>query len=72
MADHINYEQEQDRRAWWINTTGGAAHDNMTVQDYFAAKAMGTLIAKVDYEEWADLSKAAYALADAMMKERAK
>lgn len=72
MAEHIDYDKESENRYAAVNKTGGMAQGGLTVRDYFAARAMATLIAKVDYEEWADLSKASYALADAMMGERAK
>lgn len=71
MPQHIDYEEENARRNWWLNNTGGAARDGLTVRDYFAAKAMQALIEKFDEspEESAD---EAYDWADAMMKVRAK
>jgi hypothetical protein len=50
----------------------------MTLRDYFAAKAMAAFIA-ADISQWPELdsagvsiSSAAYEMADAMLKERAK
>lgn len=70
MPSHIDYQQEAEFRTWWLNTTGGAASQALTVRDYFAAKVMDALIHKVDFEEWAEVAEAAYALADAMLKKR--
>ena len=81
MSKHIDYDEEAKYRVWWLNNTGGSAHDGLTVRDYFAAKAMqGGLHADVIeclqdeslegyFEAYA---KFAYSIADAMMKERAK
>ena len=50
----------------------------MTLRDYFAAKAMQGFIANPPYESWRDPdlyhipAHAAYAMADAMLKERDK
>lgn len=43
----------------------------MTLRDYFAAKAMQQM-AGAGHTTWADLAADAYAIADAMLKERAK
>jgi hypothetical protein len=74
MSKHIDYETEAKYREWWLNNTGGNAKDNLTVRDYFAAKAlqvyltatMGQLI------DCKNVAENAYLMADAMMKERAK
>lgn len=42
--------------------------DGMTLRDYFAAKAMPGCMGKT----WAEIASCAYALADAMLAERAK
>lgn len=76
MSEHIDYEAEQNKRVWWLNNTGGAAQDNLTVRDYFAAQALQGLISRLYTEESEpleqDLVGYAYEYADAMMKERAK
>jgi len=72
MTKHIDYEVEAKLRTWWLNNTGGAAHEGVTVRDYFAAKAMqvylhatmgGTIYAN-------NVSENAYLMADAMMQAR--
>lgn len=67
-AKHIDYEQEQDKRNWWLNNTGGAAADNLTVRDYFAAKVLGTT-QPINGAAWN--AQWAYQVADEMMKRRA-
>ena len=81
MDKCIDYDKSCQDRYWWLNKTGGTAHDNMTVLDYFAAQAMAALIASprlpairdsegdVTDEGIADL---AYKVATAMMNERTK
>ena len=71
---HIDYEAEKNRREWWLNNTGGAAQDNLTVRDYFAAKAMAAmvLVYKDDISIVSEVAERAYLFADAMLKERAK
>jgi len=64
---HINYELEADKRTWWLNNTGGAVKENLTVRDYFAAKAMIGLEGEGGAEYCATW---AYRMADAMMKAR--
>ena len=66
---HIDYDVEARLRTWWLNNTGGAAKDGITVRDYFAAKAMQALIEKYD-ESPAESADEAYDWADAMMKAR--
>lgn len=70
MSKHIDYEVEAKFRTWWLNNTGGDAKDNLTVRDYFAAKAMQALISDERYEH-VELSEWAYRVADEMMKQRA-
>ena len=43
----IDYEEESTKRGNWLDITGGAAKDSLTVLDYFAGKAMAALVAKV-------------------------
>ena len=43
----------------------------MTLRDYFAAKAMAAR-AGAHYGKWDDLAHEAYAIADAMLRERAE
>ena len=68
MPQHIDYEKEAEYRTWWLNNTGGAARDGLTVRDYFAAKAM----VKMKWEAGLDVENAkdCYKIADAMMKAR--
>ena len=44
MPQHIDYDKENERRVWWLNNTGGSAHDGLTVRDYFAVEAMAALL----------------------------
>jgi hypothetical protein len=48
--------------------TGMMINMGMTLRDYFAAKAMQTLVSKHSHE--GDVSRNAYKIADAMMKAR--
>jgi hypothetical protein len=61
--------------------TGGSAFPSenvdeffygMTLRDYFAAKAMQSLIIHYGDEGYTEAAEHAYALADAMLAERAK
>lgn len=70
---HIDYDEEAKYRTWWLNNTGGTAHEGLTVRDYFAAEAMQGILANPETEPNIEpVIKAAYQIADAMMKERAK
>jgi len=55
----------------WMVKTGGFARD-MTMRDYFAAKAMQALVGRKDFEFEDSAWENAYDMADAMLKERAK
>ena len=56
----------------WMVKTGGYAKDK-TLRDEFASKAMRPLIfGKPTYDNWDEVAKNAYEIADAMLKERAK
>ena len=52
-------------------STFANAKQGMTLRDYFAAKAMAAR-AGAHYGKWHDLANEAYAIADAMLRERAK
>ena len=66
---HINYDDEAKKRVWWLNNTGGAAQDNLTVRDRFAIE----IYASKNPANGAEFNAAtAYAEADVLMKERAK
>lgn len=54
------------------NTTN--IYGGMTLRDYFAAKAMHAYLMWPDAHDWEvrDHAKSAYAMADAMLKEREK
>jgi hypothetical protein len=73
----MNIEIAKDYTNWQVKT-GGFARD-MTMRDYIAVKAMQSLTRRLfahevleskHYAE--DVSKAAYIMADAMLKERTK
>lgn len=68
---HIDYEKENELRVWWLNKSGGSAHDGLTVRDYFAARAMESFLHKRG-GTFEQIANDAYQMADAMMKERAK
>ena len=73
MSKHIDYDEEAKKRVWWLNNTGGAARDGLTVRDYFAAEIMAAFAAKeVVSGNAEEFASTAYYVADAMMKERAK
>ena len=72
MPKHIDYEEENARRNWWLNNTGGLASDGLTVRDYFAAKTLAAFIAMGPMVYATNVAENAYLMADAMMKERAK
>jgi hypothetical protein len=55
----------------WMEKTGGFAKD-MTLRDYFAAKAMQGLLAGTTTSDGNMIVKDAYAIADAMLKAREK
>lgn len=54
----------------------GSGNEDMfmgvTVRDYFAAKALQSVILNVSFDSWPACAKAAYDVADAMLLERAK
>ena len=54
------------------NPKTGTQESGMTLRDYFAAKAMQSLLwnQDVDLESKEDVAEVAYAYADAMLKER--
>ena len=74
MSEHIDYDEEAKKRVWWLNNTGGAARDGLTVRDYFAAKAMQVYLTATmgQLVDATNVAENAYLIADAMMKERAK
>ena len=51
----------------------GDPQQGMTLRDYFAAKAMQTMLGwDNDHTNWNSYAEDAYKMADAMLKERAK
>jgi hypothetical protein len=58
----------QDTRGISINQ---AQQDGMDLRDYFAAKALQGLLASDVHASKTEFAEKAYAMADAMMKERA-
>ena len=73
---HIDYEEESTKRGNWLDITGGAAKDSLTVLDYFAGKAMEAVLSKMEaaalYEEdmMTGVAFTAYAMAKEMLAER--
>lgn len=67
---HIDYEAEKNRREWWLNNTGGAAQDNLTVRDALAMAYLSNKYCAHSTPE--ETAEQAYRVADAMLKERAK
>ena len=65
-----NQEIAKDYTDWQVKT-GGFARDK-TLRDEFAAKAMQGLLVDYQGSSWALRAQEAYAMADAMLKERAK
>ena len=64
-----NIKTEKDYTDWMVKT-GGYAKD-MTLRDHFAALAMQELLPD-EFLLQADIVKAAYQVADAMLEERNK
>ena len=55
----------------WMVKTGGYAKD-LTLRDYFAAKAMQAIVGRKDFEFEDEAWTNVYDMADAMLKERNK
>jgi len=55
-----------------VNTNDGYIHQGMTLRDYFAAKAMQSILVGVECgpDDVASVVRSAYMLADAMLKAR--
>ena len=72
MTKHIDYDVEAKLRTWWLNGTGGAAKDGITVRDYFAAKAMQVYLTASmgQMVDATNVAENAYLMADAMMQAR--
>lgn len=69
----IDYEAAAKERYWWLNKTGGSAHDCLTVLDTFAIAAMqGIMSAEFFDGTYEDVAMYAYKCANAMMDERTK
>ena len=66
----MTYPKKQAEAQMIFRKTGGFVQGNMTLRDYFAAKAMQGLCVNSVVSQ--DMAKAAYAMADAMLKEREK
>ena len=69
---HIDYDLEAKLRTWWLNNTGGAAKEGITVRDYFAAKAMQVYLTASmgQMVDATNVAENAYLMADAMMQAR--
>ena len=72
MTKHIDYDVEAKLRTWWLNGTGGADKDGITVRDYFAAKAMQVYLTASmgQMVDATNVAENAYLMADAMMQAR--
>ena len=68
MTQHIDYDEENKYRNWWLNNTGGTAQDGRTVRDYFAAHALQ--LSSYSVESLEAKAMRAYRLADVMMEVR--
>lgn len=70
----IDYEKESNQRLNWLDITGGAAKDNLTVLDYFAVNVAQELCVWLDKGEdpACDFGKVVYDLAEMLLKERNK
>lgn len=70
----MTYPKKQAEAQGIFQKTGGFVQGNMTLRDYFAAKAMQSMISRPDYEDAPAnaISLNAYTLADAMLEERIK
>jgi len=71
----VDFDEGREARLHTTLRTGGAADGGISVRDYFAARAMQSLVARPDApkevnESW--FAKFAYEMADAMMAERSK
>lgn len=58
-----------------VQGEGCRLHPGLTIRDYFAGKALGSMLSvmakySVVDIEWKELAEASYALADAMLKAR--
>lgn len=62
-------KDDQDVYVDWMSKYGGFSKD-MTLRDYFAAKAMQGMLADPTTPEIMDIPGAAYELADAMLEAR--
>lgn len=74
MKDHHELAMEQfAKSATWMEKTGGYAKD-MTLRDYFASRAMQSLIVvyKDDKHLVNEYTERAYLIAGEMLKERNK
>lgn len=65
-----NVEIAKDYTDWMVKT-GGYAKD-LTLRDYFAAKAMQAIVGRKDFEFEDEAWTNVYDMADAMLKERNK
>jgi hypothetical protein len=63
--NQLAFPQSNDRV---VGSLSIAKSQGMTLRDYFAAKAMQTLVSKHSHE--GDVSRNAYKIADAMLKAR--
>ena len=65
----VDFDSGREERMREHLLTGGPAHGGVTVRDYFAAKAMQSLIEKMDETPF-DVADEAYDFADAMLERR--
>ena len=65
----IDHDAHSKLIATWISKTGGYVKD-MALRDYFAAKALQSMVARNASGTYRDWAKHSYAIADAMLKAR--
>ena len=68
----IDYDAEARKRFKWLDETGGAVYGNLTVRDYFAAKAIQVYLTATmgQMVVMNNVAENAYAIADVMMAVR--
>lgn len=77
----VDFDKDRDANLSAFERTGGAAHDGLTVRDYFAANVMQGMVTQKDWfsngSTWDSIeamtnayADEAYSFADAMMRAR--
>ena len=74
----VDFDKHHADRVEHFTSTGGSAANGLTIRDYFAAKAMQTMMQEIHHDfilvrdVREPLVEAAYRMADSMLEERAK